>query len=339
MPSPRLTASCFVLCASWASPAAAQPASWSLSWTAPPECPGEPSLRAQVESMVGRRESPVRMTARVSPDASGRWRAALTTEARGAQGARSIEAATCRELADAVAVILAWMIDPSAQPPPPEAHVTPGADVTPPAAAPVDATPAATPAVAAPAPPARRTEPALAMMRVRAVYLWRARVAVGARGDLGALPAFAAGPSLRVSLARGAQRLFVDASWRPTVRYERSSSPSYGGEFDLWTAGLGACHRWFARPVSPALCAGFEAGALSARGFGVTRPGSDTEPWAAAWAGGALELPVLSWLTLTARAAATVPVVRPNFVLVGVGEVFQPAAVGLRTAIDAEVTF
>ena len=168
---------------------------------------------------------------------------------------------------------------------------------------------------------------------------WRLALSLGARGDLGALPSFAVGASLRASLVRGRWRLFVDGSWRPTTRRALSPDARAGGDFDLFTVGLGACHRWVARPVTPAACASVEAGALAAEGFGVERPGRDRHPWIAAAAGGALELPVGAWLTLSTRAWLTVPLVRPDFRLVGVGDVFQPAPAGLRVELDAEVTF
>lgn len=295
----RLIAPLIASSLSWVSAAVAQPQPHVLTWAAPSECPAEVALRAEVAAMVGERAATttaVRVEARVSRPAPERWVVALSTRADGFSGDRTLEASTCRELGDAVVVILAWMIDPSTRP-------------------------------AAPA----REPPRAARDR------WRLRVALGARGDLGPLPAFAVGPELRVSVTRGRWRLFVDGSWRPTVRGALDASA--GGDFHLWTVGLGACYRGSMRRLIPSVCAGAEGGRLSGAGYGVSRPDEGAQPWVAFTGGGALELALSARLSLSARASLEVPVVRPDFVLRGAGPVFQPSAVGLRTGIDAEVIF
>lgn len=337
---PSRIAPWFCAALSWASSASAQSTPWTLSWEAPPLCPDEQTVRAQIASLIGDTDvaEPVHITARIAPTAAHGWRASLSTETRGAPGTRTLDAASCPELADAVAVILAWMIDPAMRartaPPAPVSGLAVAAAAppsTPPPTAPAPQAPPETPRVATneQPPPPRASQP----------RAWRVRVALGARGDLGPLPSFAVGPAARVSIVRGRWRVFVHGSWRPSQRYELTASPSTGGDFDLWTAGAGACLRWPSRPVTPTVCAGLEAGALSGAGFGVTRPGTDREPWIAASAGAGIELPVASWLAFTARASALVPFVRPRFVIENVGEVFQPSPVGLLTEIDAEVIF
>ncbi len=338
--SPSRIAPWFCAALSWASSASAQSTPWTLSWEAPPLCPTEQSVRAQIASLIGDTDlaEPVHITARITPTSAHAWRASLTTETRGAPGTRTLDAASCPELADAVAVILAWMIDPSMR-----ARTAPPAPVVgPPVAAP---TPPVAPPPTPPAPPPAETsrvstsDAQTPPTRASQPRSWRVRVALGARADLGPLPSFAVGPAARVSIVRGRWRVFVHGSWRPSQRFEHTVSPSTGGDFDLWTAGAGACLRWPARPVTPTLCAGLEAGAITGAGFGVTRPSTDRQPWIAASAGAGIELPVASWLAFTARASALVPLVRPRFVIENVGEVFQPAPVGLLTEIDAEVIF
>lgn len=302
-------------------------------------------MRARIDTLLGSADAaePVHVTARVTPSPSREWRAELRTETRGTPGTRTLVAPSCPALADAVAVIVAWMIDPAVRaftaPPTPET-TAPDAPAPPPARPPPDASPTA-PETAAPPPAAPVAEPVRSAPPSRSSSSrgWRVRVSVGARGDLGPLPSFAVGPAARVSIVRGRVRLFLHGAWRPTQRFERTASPSTGGAFDLWNVGFGACLRWPSRTVTPTLCASLEGGALSGAGFGVTRPDTDTQPWLAASAGGGFEVPLTSWLSLSARVSALVPWVRPRFVLVNVGEVHQPSPVGLASEIDAEVIF
>lgn len=104
--------------------ARAQPAALpvDLSWHAEAACSSRQEVLAEVERMMaGTRTAPVPVAARVDvegPD-GGLWRAKLTIEARGGRNERQIEAITCGEITDVVAVIIAVAVDggPTAVPP------------------------------------------------------------------------------------------------------------------------------------------------------------------------------------------------------------------------------
>lgn len=85
-----------------------------LSWEAPRACPSQGEVEQEIERLsAGREPSLAALRVRaVVTEAVGRWRAKLWTEAAEASGERSFDAATCRELADATALIVALALFP-----------------------------------------------------------------------------------------------------------------------------------------------------------------------------------------------------------------------------------
>lgn len=86
----------------------------ALSWEASPACPSQVEVEQEIERLsAGREPSLAALRVRVEvTEELGRWRAKLWTEAAEASGERSFEAATCRELADAAALIVALALFP-----------------------------------------------------------------------------------------------------------------------------------------------------------------------------------------------------------------------------------
>ena len=78
---------------------------------------------------------------------------------------------------------------------------------------------------------------------------------------------------------------------------------------------------------------------MKAHGFGAASNYDASAAWVAAAGGALVRVPVRSWLSLRADADALVPVTRPRFVVEGDGAVHQPASIGLRAAIGAELHF
>ena len=87
----------------------------SLDWRAPAECPGEAQIMANVERLLGSRTArpaePIEVVASVSRDKSG-FRVRIETRKAEAQ-VRELRGASCAAIANATALILAMMIDPS----------------------------------------------------------------------------------------------------------------------------------------------------------------------------------------------------------------------------------
>lgn len=86
----------------------------ALSWEAPPACPSQGEVEQEIERLsAGREPSLAAFRVRVVvTEAPGRWQAKLWTEAAEASGERGFDAATCRELADAAALIIALALFP-----------------------------------------------------------------------------------------------------------------------------------------------------------------------------------------------------------------------------------
>ncbi|MCA9691458.1 MAG: hypothetical protein KC636_17775, partial [Myxococcales bacterium] len=101
---------------------------WTLAWSAPAECPDAARVRDEVTRMLGGAvdlgDRSLHAEAAVTAVDAG-WRLDLRLTGSHAEGARAIESASCEELADAAALVIAIAIDPermmtaaSATPPP-----------------------------------------------------------------------------------------------------------------------------------------------------------------------------------------------------------------------------
>lgn len=93
-----------------------------LTWIAPAGCPRQAEVHADVERLVGvvPPETPaLDARARVLPNRSGGWRLRLSTDFDGSTGERELDGNSCEAVARAAAVMLALMLNPSAQAPQP----------------------------------------------------------------------------------------------------------------------------------------------------------------------------------------------------------------------------
>src|SRR5262245_58840791 len=89
-----------------------------LRWNAPAECPEGARVIEEMNRILGptaaRPPKPIEAVASVLRDDQGVWRVHLETEGEGATRVRELKGATCAAIADATALILALMIDPTA---------------------------------------------------------------------------------------------------------------------------------------------------------------------------------------------------------------------------------
>src|SRR6188768_3894416 len=93
-----------------ARPASAQAQHVPLSWSAPPGCPSDAAVLADVErnlAAAGERTAAFVAVVNVSERPKGIWQAHLRIEARGGQAERRFEAESCQAIASATALIIA----------------------------------------------------------------------------------------------------------------------------------------------------------------------------------------------------------------------------------------
>ena len=335
-----------------------------VSWEAPDECPTATEVTRRVEQLLGSPEalagSPVRMRAAVTSSGDGTFVLSL----RGERGARELRGESCEVVADAAALIVAMAVDPDAV-----AETQLDGESAP--AVPVERTDAPTPIAASLAAPSPNllsvsvAAPATAPAAMRAGNVASARtasdvaraavveagddgaseplvfgIALGATGDLGALPGASLGPALAGSVETGALRVELRAAILPSREARAGNHATARGDLSLVAAGARACAVALRGGVELGPCAGIEAGAMHATGRGVSAPSSATALWAAADAGGFVAVPLAGPFLLRADVAAVVAVNRPAFVIDGVpGVVHRPSAVGGRLGLSAEARF
>jgi hypothetical protein len=165
------------------------------------------------------------------------------------------------------------------------------------------------------------------------------RIGAWAGADAGSLPGVSAGFGVTGALLIGAQRIEVGFAARPPATGTLAARPTAGGSVDLISGSIGTCRALLERPVQLGPCLSLEAGRMHAAGFGVTAPGHADEPWVAAGAGGLLSWAPVRRVALVLRIDAVAPLLRPTFVLDGVGPVHRPDAVAGRAAGGVELVF
>lgn len=354
--SALLTAAAGAMTAGGASPAAwAQASSLSLTWQAPEECPDETFVRAEIDRLLAEGPPPtaqIEAHAVVSRTSEGRWRVHIATVRDGVAGERSIEAASCRPLAEATALIVVLAIDPA------RANAAP---VRPPgesAAAP-DGSPGPNPSpVATPPSPPRSAETTVplpaAVSRTSAPLLGRSGPAVHAGvfaavgGDIGTLPAPAVGAALTAFAIVGPLRLEAyGAYWFGRSTHGQTligqTLASYGGTISLATAGATGCMVLGRGRFDVAPCAGVELGDLHGVGApSIDTPGTSDGWWVAVV--GALHgtMRLFGPLRLGLRVEGAVPLVRDRFVADVNGQspaVFRTPVVVGRAFLGPELRF
>jgi len=307
-----------------------RPSAVSLTWEAPGGCPSSERILAETDRILAgstvRTDPPIEARARVRQDGE-KWVLSLETRRGDAVGTRELAGESCTALGEAMIVILVLMIDPALMPEtPPRLEPEPAAVVV--------APPPQKPPVAVVTRPAAPTPPAVVGCR------WgRPALALSALGDLGALPAPAAGGELGFALRRCA----LGASAAVRALYPRTGEAeldtSAGG--DLWLAA-GALALGLARDLGAielGARGGLEVGAMSGRGVGINHPDSGRALWLAASAGAVLRVPLGARLAALAGLDLVVPIRRPRFVIDDLGSVHRAAAVTGRLALGLELSF
>jgi hypothetical protein len=244
------------------------------------------------------------------------WGLAMETELAGRPGRRSIEAASCQDLADATALIIALMIDPDAV----AAHATQPRPVAPPP-----------PAQAAPAP----------QKKPRTIqYL----VGIHAAGSQGTLPSVDAGLGGGIGLAGRLWRVELRGTYG-LRRDQRAAAPpsaptnSYG-QFNFTAAALAGCFNLGREGLAFGPCADAELGVVSAKGVNVSQSLPADTAWLALGAGVYAAVSLGPHFSLPLHLDVLAPLRRSEFVFKNLpGRVFQAPAVGARISAGIELHF
>jgi hypothetical protein len=334
----------------------------ALTWDAPPGCPREADVRAEIERVLGGPPDPasrryLRAEVRVSRGGDG-FHVHLLTDLGGAIGERDFAGPTCLAVANAAALIVALTFDPQALARRTEAAAPPPPPPPPPSPpAPTSAAPLAPPPGVVPGPSVRPAPPALPMEADRGPPPMapplpaalgapppppvRPGFAVGliAAASVGALPRVGGGIGGRVALLAGRFRAEVSALYWPPQTATLATRPTQGGDFRLITGDGGACYAVLRAPVELSPCAGLEVGSMEATGFGARSNGSGSALWIAPRAGGAAGLPIGRHFAARIDLAVIVPAERPPFVLTSAGTVYTAGPVVGRATLGLEVRF
>jgi len=263
-----------------------------------------------------------------------RWILRMVTKVGEAAGRRTLEGQSCRELADAAALIVALAYDPdavartAAQAEVPEVvplpHVLPElpTDDAPPATL---AAPSIAPPFAPEAPPAAKSPEVGGAAGLAASF------------DLGTLPS----PAFGLTALLGLKVWRVRFDWTGTLWLAQSEVPEdtvVGGEFSYLSTALAACPLLLEDPLELGLCAGIEVGRLYAKALGVDNFDTCAVLWTA-HAGLLGAWKAADWLALRLDLGAAVPVERPEWGLSPVGPVDQPGAGVGRARLAVETRF
>jgi hypothetical protein len=286
----------------WPQPTGAEPsAAFGFTWAAPQECPSQPQVQAEIARLVGGtiqlHEGDLEAKATVSRGPL--WAADLTTQHGGQTGRRTIEAPSCQAAADAIALILALLIDPDAvaansRAPEPEIPSVPESP--------------------------KSNERGLEFV-----------AGIHAQGRIGTLPGADIGLGLGVGVAGARWR--TDVRWSHGLRRDQVASLPSGayGRFNITAGSVTECvalgqKRWRFGP-----CAALEAGRVSVNGFGATAGFSKDALWLALGGGAFMSLAMGRHLHAFMEVDVFAPMYRPDYVFQDVpGVVFTAPAVGGR---------
>jgi len=291
-------------------PAVAQPRTPQVRWEAPEGCPSAEAFRALLGD--GERRGIARVVVRRGDD--GVWIAWMVVDGT----VREIAGASCDELARASALIvglgLRLVSRPQASPPPP---------LPPP--------PLPPPPVAEPAAPAA---PLIVERTVErpAPARWSVGTAIGA--EVGALPGTT--PLVRASVGWRGQRFAaaIDAGFSAGATTTAIGEAAVVTQVRLLVAGGRACagRSW------AWLCAGFEAGRMTAVAESPRARASGDGAWVAGRAGPALLVPLPGGWELLAEAEAEVPLLYPRFT-VDRQLVHDPGGASFRSCLGVQRRF
>lgn len=336
-----------------AGPAGDGPPGVQLEWTAPPQCPDRAAMLAAIDRTLGEVDGEqlraVEVRAEIERIGPEQLVLRLTLD-DGRAGDRELRGASCEELSEAAALVIAMAVDPRllermqgapVEPPPgvleePEAEAGPEVPAEPeaPAEPAEDPSEPEAPVVETTVddPPVDDEPPARAAPALPVSFVLRFDGGVGG----GPLP----GPSGVVFVGAGvtgrAWRAELTGGYWPPRSTDSPSNPAIGLRAQLWTVGAQGCGEPQVGPVSIPLCAGIHAGAMHGVGTGDQQRRRVASRWVAA----VIEPGVVWWtrprLGIAVRGSGHVALARPQWRSEPSGVVFESAPLGgtLRAGLE-----
>ena len=279
--------------------------SFSLTWAASEECSSLSQVQAEIARLVGGaiQLHEGDLEAKVVVSHGPLWSADLTTLHAGQTGHRIIDAPSCKAVADAIALIIALLIDPDA------------------AAANAQVPESEAPSI--PEPP-KSNKPG-----------WEFWAGVHAQGRVGTLPGADIGIGLALGLA--SPRWHTDVRWSYGLRRDQVASLPSGasGRFNILMGSLTECFNLGQAEWGWGPCAAVEAGRVSVRGYGATAGFSRQVLWLALGGGAFLSRAMGQHLRVLMEVDVVAPMYRPDYVFQDIpGVVFKAPAVGGRALAD-----
>lgn len=311
----RLLAVLVVVCIVEASNARAQlPAGVDIAWRTSSECTRPLDLEWQITRLLAANltlAAPVAFTVRVEPREAGRYALSLVVRGGERDLARSMVLDRCGEVQEAVALLIAITLDPTAAQRAKTARATPEPPLPEPAELPDEPRPA-------PRPPRKPLlPPPVALLRA------------GLAGDLHALPDASFGPALGVELGLGPLRFALSGTY---LLPRSAQTPVQGieGRVDLATGMLSLAYlpQLGAAALGPTVAC--EIGYLRARGVGAADGRSVGTPWLAVLPGGRLDVMVHRRVRLRLELLAGLPLRRPKLALSGESVFYETRRITAR---------
>ena len=281
--------------------AQAAPGHFALSWSAPPACPDGAGVLGRVERILNRAPNVgdgevliVRATVE-QPERDQPWHVELETDNGRRLSTRSLEAASCDELASATALLVAILLEPQVE----------------------QTEPSAVPPVVRPRVP-ESTAPVPAALPERSAPV---RFALGAFSGAvsGLLPKWSFGAGLDGSLAWKALRWNVSVAYWLPVEQSAPPSDAQGARFQLLSSAAELClmHSVHWR-LSGGICSGADLAFLHARGYGEgIRSSAEQANFVSLSAGARVAWAASSRLSLVFDADALLPLGSRRFIFEG----------------------
>ncbi|MET0343351.1 MAG: hypothetical protein ABW252_20240 [Polyangiales bacterium] len=275
-----------------------------IQWKTSSECTRPLDLEWQVTRLLApslQVDAPVSFAVRVESRAAGRHALWLRSEGDRALE-REVELGSCGEVQDAVALLIAIALDPSAE------QRARALQEEPPRA------PAPPPKQPEPPKPPPEEEPRRVVKRKRLLPRPHAVLHASLLGDLHALPDASLGPAAGVALALGPLRIGLSGMYL-LPRRAQTALPGVSARVDL---GAGALELAYLPSLGRAVLgpfAGFEAGHLRAVGVGAEDGRVTGTLWLAALFGGRLEVDVHPRIAVRLGVLAGLPLRRPRLAL------------------------
>lgn len=281
-----------------------------LAWSAPATCPARAEMEERIARIVGAspdaRAHEV-MTASVVITSEG---AGFRADVKVGAGAstRSVAGATCNEVADAVALIIALAIDPRSLD----------------REAPTPASPVTTP----------KEVPAALVPRRRVVHAGAAAMI-----DAQTLPATTLGAEIFAGWSPPHLSLEANAAISASARGTIDAQPAKGADFTLVHAGVRACYAIFDARFDVGPCASGGVDWIIASGFGAQAPADGTGRVFVGGLGARVTFEATAWLSLRLVAEALAPSARPRFEIDNAGDVYRTSGSLFRASLGLALHF